>query len=386
MATTELPVGQRITRWDSDFLTEYVRGSRFKKFMGRAVAKDNQESGSEAVIQVRGDLEANAGKTLNIPLITRLDGAGVQGYTRLTGNEEALGIYNDQVTVHYNRNAVEIAEADEKWTEMDLRGAAKGRLRVWAAEQLRNDLIISMADWQNRSWVAGRNADTATGTRYTPTSFMAALNADQTNADLWLAANSDRVLYANKATETDFDHSDSVVKLVAGTDKASAAVLMLAKGLAKTAGNSSGSIHIRPASWSDEEGTENYVWFVPTTDFNNLAADADIKAANTYVRERGMNNPIFQDGDLLYRGVIIREVPEIPAFGAVGATSAVVNMSFFCGAAAASVAWGQKPTSRSKKDDYDFFTGLAIQECRGTKKTWYNGQQYGLVTVFTTAA
>jgi hypothetical protein len=385
MATTELPVGQRIIRWDSDFQEEYVRASRFMPYMGKPAGPG---ANSEAVIYTRSDLETQAGKTLNVPLVTRLRGSGVQGYTRLTGNEEALGIYNDQLTVHYNRNGVEIAEADEKWTEMDLRDAAKGRLKVWAKECLRDDMIISLADIYNRSYISGRNADTASGTRYTPTTFMAALNADQTNMDLWLQANVDRVLYGLKTTETDYDHSDSVVKLVAGTDKASAAVLMAAKGLAKTAGNTlADAIHIRPASFNDAKGRENYVWFVPTSDFNNLAADSDIKTANLEARQRGTeDHPIFQDGDLLYKGVIIREVPEIPAFGNVGATSATVNMSFFCGAGAASVMWGQKPTTRSKKDDYDFFTGLAIQECRGTKKCFWNGQQYGVVTVFTTAA
>jgi hypothetical protein len=314
MATTQLPTAQRIVRWDSDFLSEYVRNSRFKKYMGRAVAGpgEGQDSNSEAIIQVRTDLETAAGKTLNIPLITRLTGSGVQGYTRLTGNEEALGIYNDQVTVHFNRNGVEIAEADESWTEMDLRRAAKGRLKVWAAECLRDDLIIALSDIYNRSYVSGRNADTAAGTRYTPASFFAALHADQTNMDLWLQANYDRVVYGNKATETDYDHSDSIVKLVQSTDKASAAVLMLAKGKAKTAGSTiADSIHIRPASYNDEEGQENYVWFVPTSDFNNLAADTDIKQANVEARVRGLTNPIFQDGDLLYRGVVIREVPEI---------------------------------------------------------------------------
>ena len=386
MATTELPVGQRIIRWDSDFLTEYVRASRFKQYMGKSVGRG---ANSEAVIQVRSDLETQAGKTVNIPLITRLTGAGVQGYTRLTGNEEALGIYNDQVTVHYNRNGVEIAEADESWTEMDLRDAARGRLKMWASECLRDDLIISMADIYNRSYISGRNADTAGGTRYSPTSFMAALNADQTNMDSWLSANRDRVLYGPDLAhmETDYDHSDSVVKLTASTDKASAVVLRLAKGLAKTAGNSAGGIHIRPASYDDEKGRENYVWFVPTADFNNLKQDADIKQANIDARTRGTDDhPIFQDGDLLYDGVVIREVPEIPNFGNVGASSAPVTMSFFCGASAAAVTWGQKPVTRSKKDDYDFFTGLAIMESRGTKKIFYDNKQYGVVTVFCTAA
>lgn len=380
MAITDLGTEHRVAKWDADYLKEYVRESRFRPYMGKATGEGSQMN---MPIMTRTDLVAGAGKTLNIPLITRLTGQGVRGYQRLTGNEEPMDIHNDQVTVHYNRNGVEIAEADEKWTEMDLRGAAKSLLRSWASESLRDDIIISLADIYDRSYVGGINADSASGTYYTPTSFMAALNADQTNMDAWLLANRDRVLYGPDLAhlEADSDHSDSVVKLAASTDKASAVVLRLAKGLAKRA-----DAHIRPVKADDQEGRENFVWFVPSTDFENLKQDADIKQANIDARPRNVSeNPIFQDGDLLYDGVIIREVPEIPAFGNVGASSASVNMSFFCGAQAVGVTWGQKPVSRSKKDDYDFFTGLAIQECRGVKKLVFNGKQHGLVTVFTTA-
>jgi hypothetical protein len=367
MATTDLNTVHRVTKWDSDFLMEYVRESRFRPYMGKATGRG---SNMAMPIMSRSDLVSSAGKSINIPLVTRLTGAGVQGYTRLTGVEEPLNIYNDQVTIHYNRNGVEIAEADEKWTEMDLRDAGRSVLRQWASECLRDDLIISFADIYDRSYISGRNADSADGTRYSPTSFMAALNADQTNMDAWLLANRDRVLYGPDLAhlEADSDHSDSVVKLTASTDKASAVTL-------------------RPMKHDDDAGRETIVWFVGSADFNNLKQDTDIKTANLEGRARGtQDHPIFQDGDLLYDGVIIREVPEIPAFGAVGATSASVTMSFFCGAQAAAVTWGQKPTSRSKKDDYDFFTGLAIQEARGTKKLFFNGKQHGLVTVFSTAA
>jgi hypothetical protein len=381
MATTELNTAHRIARWDSDFLVEYVRDSRFKPYMGKATGRN---SNMAMPIMVRSDLVAAAGKTINIPLVTRLTGAGVQGYTRLTGAEEPLNIHNDQVTVHYNRNGVEIAEPDEKWTEMDLREAARSVLKQWESESLRDDLIISLADIYDRSYINGRNADTAAGTRYTPTTFMAALNADQSNMDAWLLANRDRVLYGPDLAhlEADSDHSDSVVKLTASTDKASAVTLRLAKGLAKNA-----DAHIRPVKHDDAAGRENFIWFVNSADFGNLKQDADIKQANIDARPRGVeDHPIFQDGDLIYDGVIIREVPEIPNFGTVGASSAPVTMSFFCGAQAAAVTWGQKPTTRSKKDDYDFFTGLAIQECRGTKKMFFDGKQHGLVTVFSTAA
>lgn len=381
MATTELNSVHRVQKWDADFLREYVRDSRFRPYMGKATGAGSNMS---MPIMVRTDFVSAAGKTVNIPLVTRLTGQGVRGYQRLTGNEEPMDIHNDQVTVHFNRNGVEISEADESWTEMNLRDAGRYLLKSWAEESLRDDIIMAFADIYDRSYVGGMNADTASGTFYTPTTFMAALNADQTNMDAWLLANRDRILYGPDYAhmEADSDHSDSVVKLTASTDKASATVLRMAKSLAKRA-----DTHIRPVKADDAAGRENFVWFVPSTDFENLKQDTDIKTANIDARQRGVeDHPIFQDGDLIYDGVIIREVPEIPAFGGVGAGGATVNMSFFCGAQAVANVWGQKPTSRSKKDDYDFFTGLAIQECRGTKKLFFNGKQHGLVTVFTTAA
>lgn len=382
MAISTLNTAHYIEKWDSSFLSEYVRTSRFKPYMGKATGKG---ANSSALILIRNELMAS-GKTINIPLSARATGGGVQGYTRLEGNEEALAIYNDQISIHYNRNAFVVSEPDEHWTEMDLRENARMRARVWGGEAMRDDIIIAFADVFDKSWVKGRDVATiqSGGTQYTPTSFMAALNADQTSMDAWLLANRDRVLYGPDLAhlEADSDHSDSVVKLTASTDKASATTLRLAKRLAQTA-----DAHIHPTAYDDAKGREFFVWFVGSDDFGNLELDADIKAANTDARVRGVeDHPIFQDGDLLYKGVIIREVPEIPRFGSVGASSAPVTMSFFCGAQALGVAWGQKPKSISQKDDYDFFTGLGIQEARGVKKLKFNGKQHGVVTVFSTAA
>jgi hypothetical protein len=380
MADTTLATASQVQVWDSKYLSEYVRASRFKPYMGKA---EGDGSNPLMPIMVKTELQ-KAGKTVNIPLLTRLQGDGVQGNERLSGSEEAISNYNFAITVNYNRNAISIPEADEHWTEMDLRGAAKMLLRTWSSEVLRDDLIIGLADIYGRSYVKGRNASTL-GTRYTPTTFMAALNADQTNMDAWVLANRDRILYGPDLAhmEADSDHSDSVVKLTVSTDKASAVTLRLAKGLAKTA-----DPHIRPIRVNDDDGREFYVWFVGTADFGNLKQDADIKAANIDARTRGIDNhPIFQDGDLIYDGVIIREVPEIPNFGNVGASSAAVTMSFFCGAQAASVVWGMKPQSRVlKEDDYGHFYGTGITECRGTAKNFFNSKQHGLVTVFSTAA
>jgi hypothetical protein len=152
MADTTLATASQVQVWDSKYLSEYVRASRFKPYMGKA---EGDGSNPLMPIMVKTELQ-KAGKTVNIPLLTRLQGDGVQGNERLSGSEEAISNYNFAITVNYNRNAISIPEADEHWTEMDLRGAAKMLLRTWSSEVLRDDLIIGLADIYGRSYVKGR--------------------------------------------------------------------------------------------------------------------------------------------------------------------------------------------------------------------------------------
>jgi hypothetical protein len=93
-------------------------------------------------------------------------------------------------------------------------------------------------------------------------------------------------------------------------------------------------------------------------------------------------NPIFQDGDQMYDGVIVREVPEISSFvtnvwttlTTAGASSARVEPVFLCGQQAACFAIGQaaKPTFR-KEDDYGFVTGTGIETAYGVAKMFSKG-------------
>lgn len=388
MADTQVALASRIQKWDSDYQPEYVRESGFMPYMGKASGKGSNPG---AIILTKTDLQAS-GKVINMPFIGRTRGPGVRGNKRLTGAEVALDNYNCPITVKTIRQAHRVSEQEEHWTEMDLRDAMKTGLRNWSAEYLRDDFIMAFADVWGKSWAGGQDAalEDDEATIYTPTTFMAALNADQTNMDAWLSANRDRVLYGPDLAhmEADYDHSDSVVKLTASTDKASATVLRLAKGRAKTAGSEEGWFHIKPTRAEMSEGREYFVWFVGSADFNNLKLDTEIAQANRDARARGVDNhPIFQDGDLIFDGVIIREIPEIPNFGNVGATSAPVTMSFFCGAQAVGLAWAKRPSSRVSTDtDYGHFTGLAISEMRAAKKLIFNTRQTGVVTVFCTAA
>ncbi len=131
--------------------------------------------------------------------------------------------------------------------------------------------------------------------------------------------------------------------------------------------------------------------FVGTYAFRDAKLDSTIYNSSLYARPRENsgfeNNPIFQDGDLMYDGVIIRKVPEISnaVSSATGGWSTLVSGSvsgrvepvFLCGQQAAALCFGQmaKPTFR-KEDDYGFITGTGIEMAYGVSKMFKKGSMY----------
>lgn len=374
MAETILNSASRVSKWDSDFFAEYVRDNAFRPYMGR------WDGNALMPILVKHEL-ASGGKTVNIPLITRLKGGGVQGTTRLIGNEEALGNFNKPITVNWNRNGVTIKKPEEHWTEMDLRRAAKMTLKSWAAESLRDDLITGFMAVDGTSFLRGKSADDTGAAVLTP--LQAYLAQAEGTKDAYLAANADRYLFgAAVSNNAANDHSDCLLTIDTTADRLSPDMISLAKMRAREA-----DPHIRPFKTESGEGREYFVMFVGSRGFRDLKRSDAMRQANREVRPREVgSNPIFQDGDLIWDGVIIREVPEMPTVTGVGNNSSDVSMAVLCGAQALGVAWGQEPASRIKKeDDYGFEYGVAIEECRGVSKLIYNGVQHGMVTVWYSA-
>jgi hypothetical protein len=141
---------------------------------------------------------------------------------------------------------------------------------------------------------------------------------------------------------------------------------------------------IRPFRVESNGAKEFFVMFCNSRAFRDLKRDTAMLNANREARPRDVaENPIFQDGDLLYDGIIFREIPEIPQVSN-GTIECAPN--FLCGAQAVGVAWGQEPRSVvSGEDDYGFEYNVGIEECRSTAKFVYNGKQHGMVTVWTAA-
>lgn len=375
MAQTQLNTQSRIQKWSADFFMEYVRDTAFMPYMG-----DSGGSGVMKPILTKYEL-TSGGKTINMPFIEKLDGAGVRGTNTLEGNEEALGNYNQQVTVNWNRHAVSIPKPEQHWTEMDLLRAGKMGLKTWASEGLRDDIISGLWAFDDDSILRGVDADDQDTAARTPLAFYNAYL--EATKDAWLAANSDRFLFGNAVSNHSAnDHSAALGAIDTTADRLTAAHVSLAKQVAREADR-----RIRPTKQSISMGRDYFVYFVGSRGFRDLKADDPIVNANRDARPRNVDsNPLFQDGDLIWDGVVIREIPEIPVLSGVGDSSSDVQAGFFCGAQALAVAWGQKPKAVfSKADDYGFVKKPGIEECRGVAKMVFNGVQHGMVNTYYSA-
>jgi N4-gp56 family major capsid protein len=366
MAEVALASASERQKWVTNYFAEYVRNSGFKPYMGRT---------NNSIIISKYEMTEEAGKSINIPLITRLKGTGVTGSQTLDGAEEELGNYNCNISLDWRRNAVRVPKSTSYKTELDLFGAAKDMLRTWEAEKLRDDVITAMLSL------------VTTGDTIVTMSASSAANRNAFNA-----ANTDRLLFGALRSNYSATWATAVGNLDTTNDKCTVASMSLAKRIAKNA-----DPHIRPYKTGD--GREYFVAFHGSRTFRDLKADTTMTQANREARSRegnGMDdNPIFQDGDLLYDGIIHREVPEIDdvaangtySMNAIGASSADVRPVFLCGAQAVGIAWGQEPTPRTDlTKDYSFRPGVAIEELLGVKKLCFNGVQQGMVSAFFAAA
>ena len=349
MATTQTPSDLQLTRWRQQYWLEYVRESGFKPYMGAG------SEGPASVIHTTMELRPK-GKTLTIPLVGRLTSSGVVGNTRLSGAEESLGKHSHSVTIQYRRNGIEFSAQDEHYDASSARDAARPLLKQWSTEKLRDDIIDAL----HCTTFSGATCSTIN----TPLNSWNTLSTAAQN-NTWVAANSDRVLFGKLNSNYNATFLTALQTLDNTDDKLTAAAVSVMKRIAKTC-----DPHIRPIRTNAEDGREYYVMFTGSIPFRDLKGDSTIISNNRDARSRegnGMDkNPLFQDGDLIHDGVIIREIPEMPVF-----SNGTINcgLAALCGAQSICAAWGQEPRPTEKKEtDYDFFTGAGIEEMIGVNK------------------
>lgn len=351
MALTTARTGLTPQQWDDKFFMEYVRENRFKRYMG---------TDENSIIQLKEDLTKKKGDKVTFAAVNKLTGAGVTGNTTLEGNEEELDTRSMAVTVAPLRHAVAVTNWDEQKSTIELRDTAKMALKMWSMEKMKTAIITALGS--------------INGVAYA--------DASEAQKDAWLVDNSDRVLFgATKSNASSNDHSTSLANIDNTSDKLSPAIISLAKRIAQSA-----SPAIRPIRLSEDE--EWFVMFCGPQAFRDLSNDTTMTQANRDARTRGMDNPLFTGGSLIWDGVIIREIPEIAA---VSNGTIDCNPNYLVGAQALGIAWAQRTKTTTQVNDYGFRNGVGVQEMRGIEKLLFGSgagdtddlKQHGVVTVWT---
>lgn len=369
MAATTVLTGLELTKWRRSFVREFIRDSGFEPYMGDAATN---------IIHVHNDLKSD-GYKLRVPLVKRLQQAGVTGSTTLSGTEEALDQYYFEIEWDFHRHAMMIDKKERAKSAPDLLATFRPHLREWSSELIKYQIIDQF--------------HTIDGVKYT--------DATEVEKDAWLTANETRVLFGSAVGNNAInDHSAALAAIDTTNDKLSANMITLMKRRARFA-----SPHIKPFK-TGTQGREYYVLFAHPLCFRDLKQDETMLKANREARPRDVDkNPIFQDGDLIYDGVIIREIPEFyqPRFdtdtvntqthlAGVGDSGSDVGVNFLCGTQAICYANKQfaMPTT-DRNDDYGFLRKLGIEMAHGIgKMRWSNGASdpsvdFGVSTIYASA-
>jgi hypothetical protein len=344
-------------------------------------------TGLTAIIRVRQELKSG-GEQMNIPMVAALSATAV-GSGTLTGNEESIDNYGMRMYIDWARNAVKTNKAEVQKDSADIFSIARPLLSDWGKSLQRDEIIDALYALPTESSPVGLGS--AAGQRVNGILFG---SATATQRNTWLTDNSDRVLFGKLKSNYSGVFATDTAKLDTTDDKFTYTNLDLLKRIAKEA-----NPKIRPYKLTD--GREYFVAFAGTPAFRDMRASLDTINQTARPREgTGFDkNPIFQDGDMMYNGVIIREIPEIhtrrPTFYATAGDSATTPVSpvWLCGQGALAFGWGQqvKPTQLSDTD-YEFNRGVGVEMAYGVSKMFKKTtdsklKEWGIATgFFATAA
>ena len=382
MASSTIASGNIVTRFKKRVRREYVRGGRFGPFIGTDINKIIQTTTEE--------------KKFSLPLVAKLGGPGVRGSSQLAGSEQPLSNFAQILQPTYLRQGVLIDNEEREKSEFDLFTEARPALMNWMMETKRDQIIQALGAVEAGGTYfnyGGTEASGATGSSA----------ASAANMDTWNANNTDRILYGSlKGNTTSGDHTTSLATIDTTNDKLDIGMLELMKRMAQDA-----NPLIRPIMVKEDEPW--YVFWVGKYGFRDLRNDTTLQQSMREALPRNKDNPLFAGGDLLWDGIIIKELPDLDKFidstgsdlwdGVWGAnatgdslatggdTSSRVGTGYLCGAQAIGFGIGKTASfKRRKEDDYEHLNGVAVSAKHDIKKTFYNNKQHGMLTSFHSAS
>lgn len=333
--------------WSNLFLEKAIEESMVGKFRG-------------TVIKEFRDANKGGGDQVTFQLDGLLSGAGVLGGNALEGNEEAISLYSDSVTLNRLRNAARVPNdksIDQQRNVLNYRTAAYRQLKKWYTERM-NVAFFNQ--------ICGNTAET--DTRYT------GLTAVPT-------PDSDHIIRPSGSTDQGLSSGDTITLDVVD------ACIEAAQTLDPL---------IEPIVY---KGRRLYVMFLHPYQVTGLRHDGsgkvqwnDIALASL----QGGNDDMFTRNVLgVYRDVMFFATNRVPTGVHSVSSDAVgtVRRAAFCGANAACLAFGKGQKNLDvpadwveKHFDYDEEVGVSVAVTMALKATQFDSANFANIVVPTYAA
>lgn len=352
MANTSYPVNHplAVKLWSKKLFQDALKETHASRFMGTS---------SNSLIQIKDETQKSAGDRIRIGLRVQLSGDGVSGDGTLEGQEEALVTYSDDVFIDQLRHAVRSdGKMSEQRVTFSIRDEAKTGLADWYANRI---------DTAFFNQIAGNTAQA--DTRYT--------GSQATIAPSSLTGNT-RIIYADDET------TENSLSAASASGNFQLTLIDRAISIAKTA-----TPTIRPIRVN---GKEHFVCFLHPFQVYSLRTDATANRVTWYDTQKArvqggeMDNPIFNGALGEYNGVILHENTRVP----LAPSMTTVRRAVFCGAQAASIAYGRensdsKMTWVEEAFDYGNKLGVSAGMIWGLKKMQFNSIDFSTIVISTHA-
>jgi N4-gp56 family major capsid protein len=306
--------------------------------------------GKDAIIEVKHDLDNDAGDRIHYGLIMGLDEtAGITSDNALIGSEEALTQYSTTMYIDQLRNGVRLkGRMDEKKARFDLRSKAKEQLKAWLPRAI---------DYHIFSQLAGDDTYTFAGNT--------GVEADEDHV----------VVCGNTAFTTDVSTTEAAMD---SADFLTTWEIDVALEKAKVL-----TPMIRPVRVS---GEDHYLLVIHPYCASKLKYGTDTKwyEAMRDAQARSDKNPLFTGALGIWMGVVIRE------HRMVQSVTSNYYRNLFLGAQAGTAAFAEKKIwaedTTSDTADYGNRPGFATGFIGGFKKNIFNSDDYGMLTVLSYGA
>ena len=318
--------------WEEKLFRDMVKESFFMGMSGTS---------SNSLMQIQNQLEKDKGDKITFGIRMRLTGDGVEEGQMLEGNEEALSTFDSSLLLKQYRHAVRDKGAMDRQRAMfSIDEEARTALQDWGTEKI--DKVAYNALIASPTKIAYRDGG-ATGAF----------------AVTGVAATAKTAL--------------------SSTYKLNVSFLTALVTYAKTGGNRS-FVPIRPVMY---KGKKYWILLVHDDHGYDIKQDTTLMNAWTYAKERGDDNPLFQDAITVWNGLIVKTY-ESSTIGLDAGSGGTVpwGKCVLMGAQSLLWAWGKRPAIVQKKFDYDNEDGYAWGFLGNAAKPVFNSQDYGSIGVY----